>query len=149
MKVILNADVKGTGKKGEIVNVSDGYARNFLFPKKLATEATAANITAQETKLKAQEHKKKQEEDEARNLAAKIKQMEVKVAIRVGEGGKVYGSVNTQQIADALKVQHKLDMDKKKIVIKDTIKELGAHTVQLKLYANISAELKVNVVAGE
>jgi len=149
MKVILNADVKGTGKKGEIVNVSDGYARNFLFPKKLATEATAANITAQETKLKAQEHKKKQEEEEARNLAAKIKQMEVKVAIRVGEGGKVYGSVNTQQIADALKVQHKLDMDKKKIVIKDTIKELGAHTVQLKLYANISAELKVNVVAGE
>jgi len=149
MKVILNADVKGTGKKGEIVNVSDGYARNFLFPKKLATEATTANITAQETKLKAQEHKKKQEEEEARNLAAKIKQMEVNVAIRVGEGGKVYGSVNTQQIADALKAQHKLDMDKKKIVIKDTIKELGTHTVQLKLYANISAELKVNVVAGE
>lgn len=149
MKVILNADVKGTGKKGEIVNVSDGYARNFLFPKKLATEATAANVTAQETKLKAQEHKKKQEEEEARNLAAKIKQLEVKVVIRVGEGGKVYGSVNTQQIADALKAQHKLDMDKKKIVIKDTIKELGAHTVQLKLYANISAELKVNVIAGE
>ena len=149
MKVILNADVKGTGKKGEIVNVSDGYARNFLFPKKLATEATAANVTAQETKLKAQEHKKKQEEEEARALAAKIKTMEVKVSIRVGEGGKVYGSVNTQQIADALKAQHKLELDKKKIVIKDTIKELGTHTVQLKLYANIAAELKVNVVAGE
>ncbi len=149
MKVILNADVKGTGKKGEIVNVSDGYARNFLFPRKLATEATSANITAQENKLKAQQHKKQQEEEEARVLAARVKQLEVTVAIRVGEGGKVFGSVNTQQIADALKAQHGLEMDKKKIVIKDTIKELGVHTVQLKLYANIAAELKVNIVAGE
>ena len=149
MKVILNADVKGTGKKGEIVNVSDGYARNFLFPRKLATEATSANITAQENKIKAQQHKKQQEEEEARVLAAQVKQLEVTVAIRVGEGGKVFGSVNTQQIADALKVQHGLEMDKKKIVIKDTIKELGVHTVQLKLYANIAAELKVNIVAGE
>lgn len=149
MKVILNADVKGTGKKGEIVNVSDGYARNFLFPRKLATEATSANITAQENKIKAQQHKKQQEEEEARILAAQVKQLEVTVAIRVGEGGKVFGSVNTQQIADALKAQHGLEMDKKKIVIKDTIKELGVHTVQLKLYANIAAELKVNIVAGE
>ncbi|MFR1759165.1 MAG: 50S ribosomal protein L9 [Christensenellaceae bacterium] len=149
MKVILNADVKGTGKKGEIVNVSDGYARNFLFPRKLATEATSANITAQENKIKAQQHKKQQEEEEARVLAAQVKQLEVTVAIRVGEGGKVFGSVNTQQIADALKAQHGLEMDKKKIVIKDTIKELGVHTVQLKLYANIAAELKVNIVAGE
>ncbi len=149
MKVILNADVKGTGKKGEIVNVSDGYARNFLFPRKLATEATSANITAQENKLKAQQHKKQQEEEAARVLAARVKQLEVTVAIRVGEGGKVFGSVNTQQIADALKAQHGLEMDKKKIVIKDTIKELGVHTVQLKLYANIAAELKVNIVAGE
>lgn len=149
MKVILNADVKGTGKKGEIVNVSDGYARNFLFPRKLATEATSANITAQENKIKAQQHKKQQEEEEARVLAAQVKQLEVTVAIRVGEGGKVFGSVNTQQIADALKAQHGLEMDKKKIVIKDTIKELGVHTVQLKLYANIAAELKVNIIAGE
>ncbi len=149
MKVILNADVKGTGKKGEIVNVSDGYARNFLFPKKLATEATSANITAQQNKIKAQQFKKQQEEEEARVLAAQVKQLEVTVAIRVGEGGKVFGSVNAQQIADALKSQHGLEMDKKKIVIKDTIKELGTHTVQLKLYANISAELKVNIVAGE
>ena len=149
MKVILNADVKGTGKKGEIVNVSDGYARNFLFPRKLATEATSANITAQENKIKAQQHKTQQEEEEARVLAAQVKQLEVTVAIRVGEGGKVFGSVNTQQIADALKAQHGLEMDKKKIVIKDTIKELGVHTVQLKLYANIAAELKVNIVAGE
>ena len=149
MTVILNADVKGTGKKGEIVNVSDGYARNFLFPRKLATEATSANITAQENKIKAQQHKKQQEEEEARVLAAQVKQLEVTVAIRVGEGGKVFGSVNTQQIADALKAQHGLEMDKKKIVIKDTIKELGVHTVQLKLYANIAAELKVNIVAGE
>ena len=149
MKVILNADVKGTGKKGEIVNVSDGYARNFLFPRKLATEATSANITAQENKIKAQQHKKQQEEEEARVLAAQVKQLEVTVAIRVGEGGKVFGSVNTQQIADALKAQHGLEMDKKKIVIKDTIKALGVHTVHLKLYANIAAELKVNIIAGE
>lgn len=147
MKVILNADVKGTGTKGQIVNVSDGYARNFLFPKKLATEATAGNVTAQENKLKAQAHKKLQEEAQAQALATQVQKMEVTVAIRTGEGGKVFGSINTQQIADALKQQHKLDIDKKKVVVKDAIKELGSHTVQVKLYANISADIKVNVVA--
>jgi len=146
MKVILNADVKGSGKKGEIVNVSDGYARNFLFPKKLAVEATAASLTAQETRLKAEEHRKLMEEAEARRQAQEIKNYNVKVAIRVGEGGRTYGAVNGQNIADALKAQYKLDLDKKKIVIKDAIKELGEHTVQLKLYANIAADLKITGV---
>ena len=146
MKVILNADVKGTGKKGEIVNVSDGYARNFLFPKKLAEEATAASLAAQETRLKAEAHRKSVEEAEAHRQAQEIKNYNVKVPIRVGEGGKTYGAVSTQNVADALKAQYGLELDKKKIVIKDAIKELGDYTVQLKLYANIAADLKITVV---
>lgn len=145
MKVILLQDVKGSGKQGQIINVSDGYARNFLFPKKLAAEATQSSIQAQENKLKAEAFRKASEEAEAREQAKKIKDYTVKVPIRVGEGGKVYGSVSNQTIADALKAQYDLELDKKKIVIKDPIKELGSYTVQLKLYANIAAELTVQV----
>ena len=149
MKVILQADVKGSGKRGEIVNVSDGYARNFLFPRGLAVEATPAAIHAQQTRLDALEHKRQQEEIAARELAKKIQKMGVDVKIRAGEGGRIFGSVSNKQIADAMLTQHGLELDHKKIVIKEPIKELGDHQVQVKLYANVASTIVVHVSAEE
>lgn len=149
MKVILQADVKGSGKRGEIVNVSDGYARNYLFPRNLATEATPAALHAQQTRLDAQEHKKKMEEQAARDLAKKIQKLGVDVKIRAGEGGRIFGSVSNKQVAEAMLAQHGLELDHKKIVIKEPIKELGEHDVQVKLYANVASAIKVRVSAED
>lgn len=147
MKVILQADVKGSGKRGEIVNVSDGYARNFLFPRGLAAEATPAAIHAQQTRLDAQEHKRKMEEAAARELAKKIQKLGVNVTIRAAEDGRIFGSISNKQIADAMKAQHGFEVDHKKVVIKTPIKELGDHEVQVKLYANVSSTITVHVSA--
>jgi len=147
MKVILQADVKGSGKKGEIINVSDGYARNFLFPKKLAVEATAANLANQEKHLSAQAHRQKLEEQAARELAKRLHNLGVKVTIRVGKDGKAYGAVSNAQIADALKAQYGVEVDRKKIVMKDQIKEIGEASAQVKVYSGISADIRVIVEA--
>ena len=147
MKVILQADVKGSGKKGEIINVSDGYARNFLFPKKLAVEATAANLSNQEKHLSAQAHRQKLEEQAARELAKRLHNLGVKVTIRVGKDGKAYGAVSNAQIADALKAQYGVEVDRKKIVMKDQIKEIGEASAQVKVYSGISADIRVIVEA--
>ena len=145
MKVILLQDVKSLGKKGEIVNVNDGYARNFILPKKLGVEATGKNLN--DLKLQKNNEKKVAQEqlDSAKTLAEKIGQGKVELAIKVGEGGKVFGSVSSKEIAAAVKEQMGLDVDKKKIQLKETIKSLGTHNVPVKLHPEVTAELKVIV----
>ncbi len=145
MKVILLQDVKSLGKKGEIVNVNDGYARNFILPKKMGVEATGKNLN--DLKLQKNNEKKVAQEqlDSAKTLAEKIGQGKVELAIKVGEGGKVFGSVSSKEIAAAVKEQMGLDVDKKKIQLKETIKSLGTHNVPVKLHPEVTAELKVIV----
>ncbi len=142
MKVILNADVKGQGKKGEIINVSDGYARNFLFPKKLAREATAENLNAVKVASDAAKHKLAVEKQEAKDLAAKLDGMAVTVNAKTGGSGRLFGAVTAKEVAEALQKEHGMDIDKRKFVM-DNIKELGEYTVQVKVYAEISAKLHV------
>ncbi len=143
MKVILLQDVKALGKKGEIVNVNDGYARNFILPKNLGLEATGKNLN--DLKLqKANEVKVAQELlEEAKDLAKKLEAGKVELAIKVGEGGRAFGSVSSKEIAIAVKEQMNYDIDKKKIQLKDALKTLGTHTVPVKLHAKVTAELKV------
>ncbi len=143
MKVILLQDVKSLGKKGEIVNVNDGYARNFILPKNLGVEATGKNLN--DLKLqKANEVKVAQELlDEAKELAKKLEAAKVELAIKVGEGGRAFGSVSSKEIAAAVKEQLDFEIDKKKIQLKDALKTLGTHMVPIKLHAKVTAELKV------
>ena len=145
MKVILLQDVKSLGKKGEIVNVSDGYARNFVLPKKLGVEANSANMN--DLKLqKANADKVAQEQLEAaRQLAEQLETKEVVLGIRSGEGGRTFGSVSSKEIAAAAKAQCGLEIDKKKIQLKEAIKVLGSHEVPVKLHPKVTAALKVIV----
>ena len=145
MKVILIQDVKAQGKKGDIVNVSDGYARNMLFPKKMVVEATPKNIN--ELKLKkAQEEKVAQENLEAaKALKTELESKQVTVGIKVGENGRTFGSVSTKEISEAAKTQLGYDIDKKKMQLASPIKELGTVMVPVKLHPQVTAELKVVV----
>ena len=145
MKVILLENVKSLGKKGEIVNVNDGYARNFILPKKLGVEATGKNLN--DLKLQKNNEKKVAQEnlDAAKELAAELSAGKVELAIKVGEGGRTFGSVSSKEIAVAVKDQMQLDIDKKKIQLKESIKSLGTHIVTVKLHTEVSAELKVVV----
>ena len=145
MKVILLENVKSLGKKGEIVNVNDGYARNFILPKKLGVEATGKNQN--DLKLQKNNEKKVAQEnlDAAKELAAELSAGKVELAIKVGEGGRTFGSVSSKEIAVAVKDQMQLDIDKKKIQLKESIKSLGTHIVTVKLHPEVSAELKVVV----
>ena len=145
MKVILLENVKSLGKKGEIVNVNDGYARNFILPKKLGVEATGKNLN--DLKLQKNNEKKVAQEnlDAAKELEAELSAGKVELAIKVGEGGRTFGSVSSKEIAVAVKDQMQLDIDKKKIQLKESIKSLGTHIVTVKLHPEVSAELKVVV----
>ena len=145
MKVILLENVKSLGKKGEIVNVNDGYARNFILPKKLGVEATGKNLN--DLKLQKNNEKKVAQEnlDAAKELAAELSAGKVELAIKVGQGGRTFGSVSSKEIAVAVKDQMQLDIDKKKIQLKESIKSLGTHIVTVKLHPEVSAELKVVV----
>ncbi|MCI9439917.1 MAG: 50S ribosomal protein L9 [Ruminococcus sp.] len=143
MKVILLEDVKSLGKKGEIVNVNDGYARNFILPKKLGLEANGKNLN--DLKLKKENEKKvaKENLEAAKALAEQIKAGQVELRIKVGEGGKAFGSVSSKEIAAAVKEQMGLDIDKKKIQLKEVLKSLGTHNVPIKLHPEVTVELKV------
>lgn len=145
MKVILLEDVKSLGKKGQVVNVSDGYARNMLLPKKLGLEATTKNMN--DLKLqKAHEEKVAQENlDAARAFADELKGKEVTVNIKVGEGGRTFGSISTKEISDAVKKQLGYDIDKKKMQLPTPIRELGTTMVPIKLHPKVTGELKVIV----
>ena len=145
MKVILLEDVKALGKKGQIVNVNDGYARNFILPKKLGLEANNKNLNDLKL-IKANDEKIAQEQlEEAQELGKKIEAGKVELAIKVGEGGRTFGSVSTKEIAAAVKEQMGYDIDKKKIQLKEAIKTLGTHNVPVKLHTKVTAELKVVV----
>ena len=147
MKVILLEDVKSLGKKGEIVNVNDGYARNFILPKKLGLEATSKNHN--DLKLQKQNDEKVAQEklDAAKALAEEIKEKSITVKIQAGVEGKVFGSISSKEIATEAKKQLNMDIDKKKIVIPDAIKSLGTYNVNIKLHKDVTATLTVKVEA--
>ncbi len=145
MKVILIQDVKTLGKKGQIVEINDGYARNFVLPKKLGLEATPKNLN--DLKLKKQNDEKVAAENlaEAKAMAEKLSGLVVKTAVKVGEGGRTFGSVSSKEISEELQKQHNIKIDKKKIVVKDPIKAVGNYTVAVKLHPEVTAEMKVSV----
>ncbi|MBR4205480.1 MAG: 50S ribosomal protein L9 [Clostridia bacterium] len=145
MKVVLLQDVKGQGKKDEIVNVSDGYARNYLIPKKLAVEADAKILNEIRAKEAAKARRVELEKKEARETAAKFEAMLVKISIQAGADGKFYGSVTNKDIADALQEQYGIEIDKRKIVLDAPIKAYGTYTVDVKLYPEIAGKLSVLV----
>lgn len=146
MIVILNRDVKGTGKAGDVVKVSDGYARNMLIPRGYATEATDGNIRSLEKQKAIAAEKKAEEKAAAQALAEKIKELSVTIRTKAGDGGRIFGSITSKDIADAVKEQHKLTVDKKKIQLDSPIKQTGETDVDIKLYPEVSTTLKVIVV---
>lgn len=149
MKIILLEDVKSLGKKDEIVDVSDGYARNYVLPKKLGLEATSKNLN--DLKLKKAHEDKVAAEilAQAKELADKMKDESITLSIKVGEGGKTFGSVSSKEIAEAMKSQLGHNIEKKKIVLKEPIKSLGTHIVDIKLHTKVTAQMSVKVVEGK
>ena len=145
MKVILLQDVKGKGKKGQMLEVSDGYARNFMLPKKLATEATADAINTMRMNDKAAAEKAAKERAEALEISKKLRDMTLTVTAKGGGAGRLFGSVTNQEIADALKAKSGITLDKRKIVVSDPIKSVGTYTVTCKLGYEISAPLTVKI----
>lgn len=147
MQVVLLKDVKGQGKKGDIVKVSDGYGNNFLIKQKLAIAATKQNLNAAKMAQKAEAHKKQVQLDEAKALQAAINGKTIKLSVKVGENKKLFGSITAKEIATELKKQHKFDVEKKKINLAEPIKELGQYEVDVKVYANMIS--KIYVIVGE
>ena len=147
MIVILNRDVKGTGKAGDIVKVSDGYARHMLIPKGYAKEATEGNVRNLEKQKAIAAEKKAEEKAAAQALAEKINAASATIKTKAGEGGRIFGSITSKDIADALADQKKLTVDKKKIQLDNPIKQTGEMTVDIKLYPEVMAKLKVTVTA--
>lgn len=146
MKVILLKDVKGLGKAGELVNSKDGYARNFLFPRNLAIEATPANLKKWEETKEQEEAKRQAELEEALKLKEQIEKLTVVIKAKGGTGGRLFGSITSSDISDALKKQHKIEIDRRKIELKENIKTTGIIETDVRVYAEITAKLKVNVV---
>ena len=144
MKVILTQDVKGLGKKGELVNTSDGYARNFLFPRNLATEAKSQAMTELKNREDSKKHKIAVETQEAKDSASKINGMVIKVTAKAGQGGRLFGSVTSKEIAVAMKSQFGIDIDRRKITV-DDIKAFGTYPASVKLYQGVTAEFSVMV----
>lgn len=145
MKIILKQDVKGLGKAGSMVNASDGYARNFLIPKGLAVEATAANINEMESKKEAERKKSERELAAAKGLAEKIKSIVLVIKAKTGENGKLFGSITSKDIAEKLKSNYKIEIDKKKIELDEAIKSTGNFEVEIKLYPGVNSKLTVKV----
>ena len=145
MKVILLQDVKGKGKKGQMLEVSDGYARNYMLPRKMAVEATADNINTKRMTDKATQERQQREREEAFAISEKMKDMVVTVRAKGGGAGRLFGSVTTQEIADAIKAQEGIDIDKRRIVLEEQIKTVGDYTVKCKLGYEITAKLKLKV----
>ena len=145
MKVILLDNIKGVGKKDQIINASDGYARNFLFTKKLAVEANNENMSKLQAKQNSNNYKKSVEQDEAKKLSDILKEIKLTIKVKAGENGKIFGGVTSKEISENLKAQYNIEIDKKKIILKETIKNIGTSTVDIKLYEGIIGKLKVQV----
>lgn len=146
MKVILQQDVKGCGKKGQLVEVSDGYARNFLLPRKAAVEASAANVNTMKMQDKARKAREAEEKAQAEAVAEKLQGLQVKIAAKAGQGGRLFGSITSREIADELKSQHGLDVNKSKIVQTDPIKSYGSYDIRCKLGYEVTGVIHVLVV---
>lgn len=145
MKVILLSDIKGVGKKDQIINANDGYARNYLFPKKLAVEATTGNLTNLKSKQESNQYRKDMQKEEAMKIAERLNKIVLKIQVKAGESGKIFGGVTAKEIADNLKTQYDIEIDKKKINLNETIKVIGTRTVDIKLYEGVTGKLKVEV----
>jgi len=146
MKVILLQDVKKIGSKGDVLEVAEGYARNYLFPRKLAVEATRGQMNDLNQKKASEQNKKDRILENAKKKAAKISTLTVQVSAKVGEGGRLFGSITSKDISDALKSQHKIDIDKKKIDLESPVKSLGVFPVTVKVHPEVQATFKVQVV---
>ncbi|MDH8679216.1 50S ribosomal protein L9 [Fusibacter bizertensis] len=146
MKVILLKDIKGTGKKGDIINASDGHARNYLIPRGLAKEATDGSVKELEHQNASKQKKEEEQLAEAKALAARISTLDVTFKTKAGEGGRLFGSITNKDIADMIKTKHKLDIDKKKIAMDQPIRTLGTTNVTIKVYPKVSAQMKVHVI---
>ncbi|MFV0516743.1 MAG: 50S ribosomal protein L9 [Aminipila sp.] len=145
MIVILLKDVKGSGKAGDVVKVSDGYARNMLIPKGLAKEATEGNVKSLEKQKAIAAEKKAEEKAKAQGLADRLKELTVSIITKGGEGGRLFGSITSKDISEALKKQHQIDIDKKKFVLESPLKTTGEFLVEVKLYPEVTGAVKVNV----
>ena len=148
MKVILLQDVKKIGKKGDVIEESDGYARNFLFPKKLAQEATESNLHILNNKKENDRKQKLAEIEAAQKLAGELKGKEITIKAKTGENGKLFGAITSKDVAELIKTQYKIEIDKKKIVM-DTIKLAGGYDIEIKLYPEVSTKMKVVIVPQE
>lgn len=145
MKVILLQDVKKLGKKGDLIEASDGYARNYLFPRKLAEEATTNNVHILNAKKENERKKKLEELQAAQKLAEELKGKEIKLTVKAGENGRLFGAITSKDVAEEVNKEFKLSIDKKKIVM-DTIKVAGNYDIEIKLYPEVSAKMKVVIV---
>lgn len=148
MKVILLQDVKKIGKKGDVIEASDGYARNFLFPRKLAQEATDSNMHILNNKKENERKQKLAELEAAQKLAGELKGKEIKINAKTGENGRLFGAITNKDVAQLIKEQYKIEIDKKKIVM-DTIKLAGGYEIDVKLYPEVSTKMKVIIVPQE
>ncbi|NTW05567.1 MAG: 50S ribosomal protein L9 [Peptococcaceae bacterium] len=147
MKVVLLEDVKGQGKKGDVVNVAEGHARNFLLPRKLAVEATPVKLREISQQKAASERQRSQELEKAKEMGTSIEGLKVTLKAKVGEGGKLFGAIGNKDVAEGLLEQHGLNIDKKKIILKDPIKTLGEHEIVVKLHSTVQANILVSVEA--
>ena len=146
MKVILLENVKGVGKKDEIINANDGYARNFLFPKNLAIEANSTNLSKLKSKQDSASFKKSEEKKNAEETKEKLSKIVLKINVKAGENGKIFGGVTAKEISEQLKKQYNYNIDKKKIDIKETIKTIGMFTIDLKLFEGVVGKLKIHII---
>ena len=146
MKVILTCDIKGVGKKDEIINANDGYARNFLFPKKMAVEANKQNMSLLQGRKDSANFKKEQDKENANEIKEKLSKIMLKIKVKSGENGKIFGSITAKEISSELKNQYNIEIDKKKINLKEPIKELGIFTVDVKLYEGVIGKLKIDII---
>ena len=149
MKVVLLKDVRGTGKAGQVVEVSDGYGRNFLLPKGFAKEATAAAVNAASAKLKVDAHRTALELEAAKKMAAELQDSAIVMKVKAGDKGRLFGAITGREIADEIKARFGVELDKKRIVLSEPIKRLGEYKVEIKPYANVSCTVTVAVEQAE
>ena len=147
MKVILKADIKGVGKKDEVINASDGYARNFLIPRNLAVPADTGNMANLKAKQDSNAFRKEQEKQEAIKIADKFSKITLQIKVKAGENGKIFGGVSSKEIAGELEKQHNIKVDKKKIELKEAIKVLGTRDIQIKLFEGVVGVVKVAIIS--